>query len=306
MEENKNIRKNKVLYLLIIGLIIALIAAFFMISDLSNEIDNLRNSHIYAIDDLRNNINSIYVNVDEKLKKQASLFSKIEYEYGELDTATKKAKLSLTVVPKTLVDEMKLSVTIGNESVYLVRNGNEFNATVLVDLFLEYGTYPMLTIQTADSTQTEYPDDIILDGLYNTYLPTPRADMSASSTFNYGASELRVNGTLNISDYSDKGEFEATVKSYTLVTEVNGKETDKKDITSEVMAAEDGYTASFNETYKIKKSDKLRIYVIAEDTLGFIHKSLAYSWQDSDIAPEIIAGDFIYDSQGNLLYGEEY
>lgn len=278
-----------------------------MISDLRNEIDNLRNSHIYAIDDLRDNINLIYSNVDGKLKKQASLFSKIDYDYGEPDTATKKAKLSLTVVPKTLTDDMKISVTIGDETVEFVRSGNEFNATALVDLFLDYGAYPMLTIQTADSTQTEYAEDISLDGLYYKYLPTLDADITANSSFNYGASVLRVNGTLNISDNSDKSDFEATVKSYTLVTEMNGKETDRKDITAEVMAAEDDYSSSFNETYKITESDKLRIYVIAEDSLGFIHKSLAYSWQNSvEVMPEMIYDELIYDSQGNLLCGEEY
>ena len=58
----------------------------------------------------------------------------------------------------------------------------------------------------------------------------------------------------------------------------------------------------------MSQEDELRIYVIAEDTLGYIHKTLAHFWiqsEDGAVAEAVFGGELIYDKNGNLLYGEK-
>jgi hypothetical protein len=48
--------------------------------------------------------------------------------------------------------------------------------------------------------------------------------------------------------------------------------------------------------------------VIAEDNLGYIHKTLAHFWiqsEDGAVAEAVFGGEWIYDKDGNLLYGEK-
>ena len=98
------------------------------IAELSNEISNL-NSQISGyqnqVNNMRNEINAIYDNVDEKLKKEASLLSSVDYTLGELNTETHMIPVTLKVVPKNITDDMKLSVRIGSETVALERKENE-------------------------------------------------------------------------------------------------------------------------------------------------------------------------------------
>ena len=123
-------------------MVLLLLFCLAKIAELSNEISNL-NSQISGyqnqVNNMRNEINAIYDNVDEKLKKEASLLSSVDYSLGELNTETHMVSVTLKVVPKTLTDDMQLSVKVGSETVALDRNGNKFSAafSVIVPMYEE-------------------------------------------------------------------------------------------------------------------------------------------------------------------------
>lgn len=56
---------------------------------------------------------------------------------------------------------------------------------------------------------------------------------------------------------------------------------------------------------KKNEIDSLSVYVVAEDSLGYIHKVLARHWKQSKgaEAEAVYGGEFIYDKQGNMIYG---
>ena len=79
MEENK--KKFNWSIAAIIALACLMIFCLVKISNLSNEISNLQNTianYQNQVNYLRNDINAIYDNVDEKLKKEASLLSSVD------------------------------------------------------------------------------------------------------------------------------------------------------------------------------------------------------------------------------------
>lgn len=90
------------------------------------------------------------------------------------------------------------------------------------------------------------------------------------------------------------------------MTELDGKEIARKDLTSK--KAEEHYDVKIEETYKLNGGKELSMYVEAEDTAGYIHRSTKYSWLESgDTAGhpmEEVTINGIYDKEGNLLTSE--
>ena len=139
MEENK--KSSKLTKIISCVVVVLLIFSLVEIANLNSEIDNLEsaNSRLNSeINLIRNDINSIYNNVDEKLKKQASILSGVNYDIGEINEDNETVPVSLKIVPKTLTDDMTISVKIGDETTELIRKGDEFTAKFNVGLFIGY------------------------------------------------------------------------------------------------------------------------------------------------------------------------
>ena len=98
-----------------------------------------------------------------------------------------------------------------------------------------------------------------------------------------------------------------TITKIELITVKNEQEIDRKDITSNVTTQ--SYHIPVNVSYDAKYGDKFCIYVLAKDSLGYTHKTLAYFWNDLDEHTHntITAVDGsleIYDKNGNLLISD--
>ena len=92
------------------------------------------------------------------------------------------------------------------------------------------------------------------------------------------------------------------------IEEINGKEVSRSDITDEVRKSGNSYNSRYMKSFEMTQEDELKIYVIAEDNLGYIHKTLAHFWvqsEDGAVAEAVFGGEWIYDKDGNLLYGEK-
>lgn len=309
MEENK--RKFDWKAIAIIILAVGVIVCFSKINGLNNRIGNLQGE----ISGLRNqissmsgNINSIYNNVDEMLKKEASILSDVHYSLGELDTETHTAPITLKVVPKSLVEDMHISVSIGNESFDFERNGNEFSATFPINVFAVYKNLPMLNINTNGETKTELLESVPLTALYTRYLPNIFAHVTPFDEFDDGKLELDSNLLFDVKPASS--ESNVSIVNVELVTTKNDKEIAREDITDKILhkdgmdTVEPHYTVK--ASYEAKYGDKIRIIVIAKDSLGYTHRIPAYYWHqiDENTSEAVTVVDNspeIYDADGVLL-----
>lgn len=303
MEENK--RKFDWKLVGFVAVFIMLIFCLAKINELENHILNL-NSTIsncnHQISNLQNNIDSIYTNVDEKLKKEASIISSIDYSLGELNAETHMIPVTLKVVPKSITDDMKLSVRIGSETVALERKENEFSATFPVNMFIAYDDYPMLNIVSGEITKTEKLEDVYLSELHTRYLPNVYAHLESSEMLKNG--KLTVDGILMFDEKPISIDSDITVTQIELVTVKNNQEIDRKDITEKVKSST--YHLPVKVSYDAKYGDEIFIYVIEKDSLGYTHKVPAYCWyqvdEDSDSQTVAIDGSAtIYDKNGNLM-----
>ncbi len=307
MDKNKKqINTNRIIILL---LGVFLVIGAIKLGTLTDDVNHLksRNSNLEAeIQMLSNEINSVYSNIDKQLKEEASLISGVDYTVGNLSEDMKSVQLSLTVVPKMISDDMELSVAIDGNSASLTRNGNEFTCTIDVGLFVAYDQWPLLSVKTSEGTKTEFLDGIDVSYLFSNYLPILEADMTASSKLSNG--KLQVEAGFRISSMPVSEKSPVTFKSFTLVEEVNGKEVNRADITDEVRKSGEIYDTQYVKSFEVSYGDELEVYVIAEDTLGYIHKTLAYYWIESENgaqAETVFSGETIFDKDGNILYGDK-
>lgn len=270
----------------------------------ANEIDLLNNRINNLTSELnivRNNVSSIYNNVDEQLKKQASSLSSVDFTLGELDTDTHTIDVTLKVVPKTVTEHMAVSVKIGDEAAEFRRNGNEFTASIPVNMFMEYGDYPMLYIESDTGVQTEVLEDVNVSYLYSRYLPKVYANIGHNTDFTKG--KLELDSHLRIDAKPTGYGSDITFVKYELVTEVNGTEVERGDITSQVKNGV--YDGKIQKTIDAGAGDFVAIYLYAEDSLGYIHKTTAIYWHEDKNGAEAEAPknpvESIYDKDGNLL-----
>lgn len=308
MEENKKQFSWKTFVIVLMAILLAF--SLYKIATLSDEIDSLktRNSNLTGdIQVLRDEINSIYDNVDKQLKKQASLISGVDFSVGNPSEDMKTVELSLTVVPKAISDDMQVSVTVDGVTALLERNGSEFTGTIDVGLFIDYNQWPLLSIKSAGETKTEYLEDIDVSYMFSRHLPSLYADMSGGDgEFTDGS--LSVDLGFSIESKPAYGNAPITFTSFTLIEEVNGKEISRQDITEEVRKSGESYNTRYVKNFKVTYGDELKVYVIAEDSLGYVHKTLAHYWLESEDgaqAEAVFGGEMIYDKEGNLLYGDK-
>ena len=141
-------KKEIVFYqLLAIGLTIALVVCFVKIEDLRTRINQLDNTHSSDVARLQTQISSIYNNVDEQMKKQGSLFANVKREFGEFNSETMKADIKISVVPKTIIDNMKVNVSLCGTTAEMTKNANgEYSAIVPVGIFEIEDYFPLVTI----------------------------------------------------------------------------------------------------------------------------------------------------------------
>ncbi len=307
MDKNKKqITSQRIIVLL---LAVLLVFGAIKIGTLTDDIKNLR-SQTSELDSeiqmLRNEINSVYTNVDKQLKEEASLISGVDYTVGNPSEDMKSVQLSLTVIPKVISEDTELSVAIDGNSAALTRNGNEFTGTIDVGLFVDYDQCPLLSVKTSDGTKTEYLEDVAVSYLFSNYLPSLEADMSASSRLSNG--KLQVDAGFRIATHPASGNKSVTFTSFTLIEEVNGKEISRQDITDEVRKSGENYNTQYIKSFEVSHGDELKVYVIAEDSLGYIHKTLVHYWTESNNgaqAETVFGGETIFDKNGNMLYGDK-
>ncbi len=309
-------------HLSILCLVVAVIVLFAKNNSLKSDIEMLQNSLSNESSRLETQISSIYSNVENQLKKQASLLSDVTYETGELDINIRTVDVLISVLPKELTENMTVEISFDGKTSIANRNtGGKFTAVFSAGLFVDHNTYPLLTIKSGDITRTEYLETVHISNLWVDYLPTIiKGDFDRCSA-TLDDNGVTVNGNLQFDFSLAKTNHNVKFINYSVIAEADGKEIARKDLTKEIEnnlsenAFEGNVTIPFKETYNIAESDNVSLYFSAEDSLGYIHHTLAFSWTLPDkngrqpeqaVAVTRYGGEWITDKEGNILYGKGF
>ena len=300
-------KKIKSLQACVVILTIALCACIYKINALESDLKNLDYSWERQNQQILNQVQSIYQNVDEKLREEASLLSSVAAEYGDIDLENHTIDVTVKLVPKLISDDLKIQISMNGRKAELSRDGNYFIGTIPVDIY-NIGEQMLMTIDTATGTQTQYLSEIRVEYLWGERIPSLYySDISGQATFAEG--KYTLNGHININCSPVVQTPDVTFESFILVTELNGKEISKEDITSEVL----NYEAYPNgvywyDTYQMEceavEGDELGIYLVATDSLGYLHRMLLHHWKVSNgaTAEAVNGSEFIYDPNGVQIF----
>ena len=304
MNENK---QNTGIKLIVAALVIALAISFAQIGLLNERIDRLQNGMHNQHQQFMNQVESIYTNVDRQLKEEASLLSGVDAEYGEISIEDHTIDVTVKLVPKLISENMKVQVSIDGRSTDLSRDGSAFSGTIAVDIY-NVGEQMLMTIKTDSGTQTQFLSEIRTEYLWEGKIPSLyHCDISGNGTFTEG--KYTLNGTIDINcspiEYTPDIKFE----KFVLVTEQNGTEINREDITSEVLNYQTyPHGVYWRDEYKMeceaKEGDDVRIYLEATDSLGYLHRMLIHQWreQNGTMAEAVDGNEYIFDPNGVQIF----
>ena len=304
MNETKN---NTGLKIVVSILAIGLLACFIWINTLTNEINRLSDSLHSQHQILMGQVESIYNNVDDMLREEASLLSSVTGEYGELNLEDHTLDVTVTLVPKLIADDMKIRISFNGRNTELTRSGNAFTGTIAVDIY-NLNEQILMTIETEEGIQTQYLSEVRTEYLWDTRIPS------------LYYCHLSGNGTLSEGKYSFAGEIdincspvEQTPKvrfdKFVLVTELNGKEINREDISKDVLNYQTyPHGVYFRDDYTMEceavEGDELSIYLEATDSLGYLHRMLIHHWKEQNgaMAEAVDASEYIYAPDGTPIF----
>lgn len=300
-------KKIKSLQACVVILAIALCASIYKINALESDLKNLDKAMDWQYQQVVNQVQSIYQNVDEKLREEASLLSLVEAEYGEFDLENHTIDVTVKLVPKLISEEMKVQVSINGRNTELSRTGNNFVGTIPVDIY-NVGEQILMTIETAAGTQTQYLSEIQVEYLWGDRIPSLYySDITGQATFAEG--KYTLNGHININCSPTIQTPDVKFENFMLVTELNGKQINKEDITSDVLNYEaypNGvyWYDEYNMECEAVEGDELGIYLEATDSLGYLHRMLLHHWKvlDGATAEAVDGSEYIYDPNGNQFF----
>ena len=300
-------KKNAGLKLVVVALVIALCFAYVKIRNLESTIRNLRSDMNTSVSILEDRVNSIYSNVDAFLKEEASLLSGVEVEYGEIDLNEHTIDVSVKLVPKLISGDMKISISINGRSTELTKTGSVFAGTIPVDIY-NLGELLLMSIETEAGTQTQYLSEIQVEYLWDTRIPSLYyCDVSGQGSFTDG--KYYFDGHIDINCSPSEQTPNVRFEKFVLVTERNGIETNREDITEDVMNYEAyPHGVYWRDEYKMeceaKEGDDVRIYLEATDSLGYLHRMLVHQWREQNgaLAEAADASEYIYDPNGVQIF----
>ena len=306
--------KDSLLIFLAIVTGIYIIFSFVKLSSLTEQVKELqfnRDQLLSKIEEQNVAIDEIHQNVDEQLRKQASLFSSINYRYEGFSAEEGTTNMILTVIPKTISDDMKITVMLDGNTSEFVRGENDvFTALIPTYIFLE-GESPLILMEANGERKTEVLSHVDTEYLFVNYLPAFSADVEGVANYNQSTEKLKMDASLTV-EYNLAKLFDAHFVDMSIVVKTNEKEIAREDITNNVKGTNKNnitsgkYTAPFTDTYTVILGEDFYVYLVATDSLGYTHEYLAYHWlRNTDHAtPEFWAsGEQIYDAEGNLLFG---
>ena len=302
--------KKTIPSIVIFILIIALIVCFAKIHALESDARMLRKDLNSQMSMLRSEIASIYGNVDDQLMEQASLLSHIEAEHGKVNLEDHTVDVTVKLVPKLISENMKLRISINGRSADLTENGNVFTGVIPVDLFND-DEQLMLAIENDAGVQTQFLPEIQTQYLWAGRIPTLYyCDISGSGHLIQGKYILDGFMDLNFRPLEETPGI--CFEKFVIVTELNGKETSREDISHDVLNFQNyPHGVYFRDVYHVEceaeEGDELAIRLEATDSLGYVHKMILHFWKEQNgaVAETVNGSEFIYDAEGKLIYGKE-
>ncbi|MDD2496235.1 MAG: hypothetical protein PHE29_13720 [Tissierellia bacterium] len=291
--------KRNYLYIIIAVLFLFNIYTINKIGNIERTMDK-NMQYIYSEqDNTRREINNIYSNVDEKLKKQASILDSYDVTFGDqLNTENLTVPVTISVTPKEITDNIIVDLLINDERHTMLKNGTTFIASINAYLFDPFKLMVVLNDKGKEKLETidEY------DNLQHKYILDLYANFLGSTKFGSGKYQYDGDIVINFVGISNNSPEKISISRY-----VNGKIMDEKEV---YMRGNESIMYSVKEEVELSANDRIELYINVEDKYGLNYKYIVLADKiDSEgklvkMRPEWTNGSMveIKDKNGKVLF----
>lgn len=257
------------------------------------------------VEEMNSELSSMEWELNEIREAADSLLTLEDVTPGDFHPETGTVDIHLQLVPKTVTEDMELTVTVEDQTLVLSRNDNIFTGVLPVGLFDE--AEPVLTVTSAVGIQTQTLESVRSCVFYKDYLPEVWRNMFGVSDGPEGKTMLDVGFCFDRSMLLP--EVAADFESVTLVRQRNGQQDHRQDITKMLRETGEEGMSEYTTSFLIGQNEEVLVQVIAVDTYGYVHQmtvrcgaeenSEETAWVQEEI-------NQICDPSGNVLYSEYY
>lgn len=260
-------KKNKT-SIIIILLIIFQTISILKISDLKRQIQSVEYGMERLYDRLRNDVDQIYSNVDETLRKKASLVESASFEIGRVEGDELTVPITFSLTPKEVSHDTLVNLDFDGEIFPMEREGTKFTAVVSRDIFGH--ALPKIVIDDKGVKKTMEDDEIGIWSIKEMIFPTIHARLDGTASFSSG--NYRRVGNLNIEIKEAMSHIE--FKKMELVAKIDDEIISNEKINKEDIL--DAYKVDKKED--LKKGEIYTLTVVATDSLGLKHHYIVDHW----------------------------
>lgn len=267
---------KKYYYIIIAVLVLFNINTMFKLNSIEKSMDRNVQQIYDEQNNLRNEISMIYSNVDEKLKKQASIFDSYDVEFGdEFNTDNLTVPVNISVTPKENTESLTASVMINNEKQKMIKNETTFTASIDVYVFDPFEVKVVLESNGIEKVETidKYTD------MQNKYLLEVFADFIGNTNYSKGKYQYDGDIVTNFFESKNNSPKNISISKYINGTLINEEKVD--------MHGNPSTMYSIKGEVELSANDKFEVYINFQDKYGFNYKYIV-------LADEI-------DSEGNNL-----
>ena len=189
----------------------------------------------------------------------------------------------------------------------MTRSGNTFTGTIAVDIY-NLNEQILMTIETEAGIQTQYLSEVRTEYLWDTRIPSLYyCHISGTGTLSEG--KYSFTGEIDINCSPIEQTPEVRFDKFVLVTELNGKEINREDISKDVLNYQSyPHGTYFRHDYQMEcaavEGDELSIYLEATDSLGYLHRMLIHHWKEQNgaMAEAVDGTEYIFDPNGVQIF----
>lgn len=293
--------KKNYLYLIITALILLNIYTIFKLNSMERTFDNNIQNLEREQRDLRRDIEDIYNNVDDRLKKQASILDSYDVTFGDKMTEELTVPVSISITPKENTENLTAELLINDERNPMTKTGTKFTASIDAHIFDPFQIKVVLNDKGIEKIETidEYDD------LKYKYLLEVQAHFLGSTTYSSG--KYKYEGDIVIHAY---GCLNNSAEKVSILRYINGKISNEQELDMEG----DDSVHTVKDEVGLSANDIIEIYVNVQDKYGINYKYIVMADKiDSEgnlvrRAPEWTNGSLmeIKDKNGKILFESDF
>ena len=296
--------------LLVFGAVIAILALLGSMANLRSRLQSIEHSLRESNAQLQDMMMMQGEELTRLIDQSTSNILRAQISVESVDQKAKTVDYRVTVVPKVIADDTKISVQVEMWSAKLARVENEFIGTITLPLFGSYGTADVMITHNGE-TVVEESEALYFGSVYMVALPVLDSFVNNDVT-SRKKDQLKVSFDVNFLPVKSSS-LTAKIVSGALVACIDGKEVDREDISGKLATLPLAQDLHYEKNFAYKAGERFELLLKYTDENGLQYTIRPYacvfgkdsSWGEYS-SKEFGSGDItICDTDGSFLYSEK-